>query len=64
MIKGHCKTTLDNYDVSLVNKFVAIPNKGDNIVCKYKGTDTTLRVYQITHDFRENEPYIIIELHN
>jgi len=63
-IKGGCFTNLDDYDTSEVKEFARVPNIGERIFCKYKGNSTSLKVVQITHDFRNNEPFVIIELHN
>jgi len=62
-IKGHCETNLDDYNVYEVKGFARVPNIGERVNCKYKGYSSTLKVCQITHDFRNNEPYIIVELH-
>ena len=62
-IKGHCKTNLDNYTMK-VTDFYRTPNIGERIVCFYKGCETTLKVCNITHDFKYNKPYIIVELYN
>ena len=69
MIKGKCKTALDDYDVSNVTLFASVPNKGDNVAVNYKGKNTTLKVVAITHDLMNNTdgtrtPFIIVELHN
>ena len=65
IIKGHCRTNLDNYTMK-VTQFYRIPNIGERIACFYTGREATLKVVQITHDFdfKNNEPYIIVELHN
>ena len=69
-IKGHCTTNLDNWDVSKVKQFAHVPNIGERVSAVYNGGDGrsiynqggSLKVVQITHDFRNNEPYIIVEL--
>lgn len=62
IIKGHCITNLDDYDASFVIGFAKVPNEGDWVYAKYKGNSTSLRVCKITHDWRNNQPYIIVEL--
>jgi hypothetical protein len=61
-IKGHCTTNLDDYRMT-VKEFYRVPNIGERVSCLYKGNEASLKVCQITHDFRNNEPYIIVELH-
>lgn len=63
MIKGHCTTNLDDYDVSKVNEFARVPNKEERVSCTYKGNSTSLKIVQITHTIKDNKPYVIIELH-
>jgi len=63
MIKGRCKTNLDNHQM-IVTVFGEIPKIGDRVVCKKKGEETTLKVVSITHSQILNEPFIIVELHN
>jgi len=69
-IKGHCKTNLDNWDVSKVKAFARVPNIGERVSATYIGSNghnigsAGLKVCQITHDFKDGEPYIIVELHN
>lgn len=63
IIKGHCFTNLDDYRMT-VNEFYRVPNIGEKVACIYKTYDTTLKVHQIIHDFKNNNPYIIVELHN
>ena len=62
-IKGHCTTNLDDYRM-VVDKFYRVPNIGERVACLHKGYDSSLKVCQITHDFRDGEPYVIVELHN
>lgn len=62
IIKGHCKTNLDDYRMT-VKGFYRVPNIGERVACIYKGYDSDLKVCQITHDFRDGEPYIIVDLH-
>lgn len=63
-IKGHCFTNLDDYDVSHVKEFARVPNVGERVRVSYKGANTsTLKVCQITHDYRNDKPYIVVELH-
>lgn len=64
MILGHCRTNLDDYDCSQVTKFVAVPNIGDRVTVRHKGSYTTLKVVSITHRMDGELPYIEIELHN
>jgi len=59
-IKGHCETNLDGY-VMKVKEFYKVPDIGERVVV-YFNNITTLKVCQITHDFRDGEPYIIVEL--
>lgn len=62
-VKGHCTTNLDDYTMT-VNEFYRVPLKGEQVACAKKGHDSTLKVCQVTHDFKFGEPYIIVELHN
>lgn len=62
-IKGRCITNLDDYDCSEIKEFARVPNIGERVYCQYKGNSTSLKVVQITHDFRNQEPFIVIELH-
>lgn len=62
MIKGRCETNLDGYDCSKVKVFAEVPNKGSRIVVFFNGAERTLKVCDITHDVKDNEPYIIIGL--
>ena len=62
MIKGRCFTNLDDYTCD-VSKFYKVPEKGELVVCKIKGINTTLEVVQVTHTLKDNEPFIIVELH-
>jgi len=61
-IKGHCTTNLDDYSCH-IKEFAKVPNIGERVACMRKGYESSLKVYQITHDFRNGEPYIIVELH-
>ena len=61
-INGVCRTNLDNYDVSAVNKFAKVPSKGELVQCRKEGKATTLRVVDITHSMKDQKPFIIIEL--
>ena len=61
-IKGRCTTNLDNYIVRNIKGFAKVPDKGDGVVVLYGGRPTTLRVCSITHDWKDEEPYIIVEL--
>lgn len=61
-IKGHCFTNLDDYRMT-VTEFYRVPNIGERVACLYKGLDSDLKVCQITHNFKNGEPYIIVELH-
>ena len=63
-IKGHCRTNIDDYDTSDVKEFARVPNIGERVYCTYKGSSTSLKVVQITHDYKNNAPYIVVELHN
>lgn len=60
-IKGHCRTNLDNFECP-VNEFYRVPNIGERVMVIYKGNVSSLPVVQITHDMKNNEPYIIVEL--
>lgn len=62
-IKGHCKTNLDDYEM-IVRKFYRVPNIGERVAVLHKGNRSSLKVCQITHEIKVNEPYIIVELHN
>jgi hypothetical protein len=61
-IKGRCFTNLDNYECP-VREFYRVPNIGERVMCLYKGNTTSLKVVQITHDVRNNEPFIAVQLH-
>jgi hypothetical protein len=64
-IKGYCKTNLDDYDCSIVNRFVALPRVGDLVRVLYKGYSTQLKIYSITHCIEATsgrDPFIEIEL--
>lgn len=61
MIKGHCFTNLDDYEMK-VKRFYKVPKIGEKVTCLKNGHETTLKVQNITHDSREGEPYIIVEL--
>jgi len=63
-IKGYCRTNLDNYDCSDVRVFVAVPRIGESVRVSYKGNATWLKVCMVTHTVKNNEPEIIVELHN
>lgn len=63
-IKGKCKTNLDNYDTSIIKQFYRVPNIGERVSVLYKGNITSLKVVQITHDIKDGDPFIIVELHN
>ena len=63
-IAGHCYTNLDDYKVDKVKGFYRVPNDGERVVCYHKGKEAWLKVVQIKHDFRNNEPYIIVELNH
>lgn len=60
-IKGHCKTNLDDYNMT-VTSFYRVPNIDERVACLYRGNESNLKVCQIIHDFRNGEPYIIVEL--
>lgn len=62
-IRGKCSTNLDDYQM-IVTEFYRVPNVGERVSCLRKGELTTLRVVQITHSIKNNEPFILIELHN
>lgn len=62
-IKGKCFTNLDDYDVSLVKEFTRTPNVGERVTVRRKGDLTSLKIVQITHSVKDNEPFIIVELH-
>lgn len=62
-IKGHCQTNLDDYTMS-VYEFYRVPNIAERVTCLRKGNKSSLKVCQITHDFRDGKPYIIVELHH
>jgi hypothetical protein len=61
-IKGHCRTNLDYYDCSKVNKFVAIPNIGDRVAVTEAGINRHLYVVSVIHDMRDGDPHLEIEL--
>lgn len=60
MIKAHCTTNLDAYINEIwPNVFIAVPRIGDYIQSKHR---SILEVYQITHCYDEDEPFITIYL--
>lgn len=61
-INGRCFTNLDDYDCP-VKVFARVPNIGERVYCTYRGNASSLRVVQITHDVRNNEPFLVCELH-
>lgn len=61
-VKGRCFTNLDDYTCG-IKEFYRVPNIGERVSVQYKGNPSTLKVCQITHDVKNNEPYIIVELH-
>lgn len=61
-IKGRCKTNLDGYTMT-VTEFYRVPMTGERVTCLYNGRETTLKVCDITHDFKFGKPFIIVELH-
>lgn len=64
MIDATCHTNLDDYDCSLVKKFVTLPQIGNKVRVLKNGNKTTLKIVDITHDVNEKgEPKLLIELH-
>ena len=74
MIRGYCRTNLDDYGrEEWPNVFVAIPNIGDRVESK---NGKWLYVCGVVHkkkwadkdhwgsELQDNEPYIEVELHN
>jgi hypothetical protein len=61
-IEGKCVTMLDDVTMT-VTKFARVPNVGERVACTRNGKPQTLRVTQVTHDVKNNKPYIIVELH-
>lgn len=61
IIKGECRTNLDDYSCP-VTGFARVPNIGESVVCFYRGCVAILEVVQITHDFKNGEPFILVEL--
>ena len=65
-IKGQCQTNLDDYSVSAITIFAAVPRRGDKVACVNKAYSnsgaTTLTVVDITHTQMNGEPFIIVEL--
>jgi hypothetical protein len=62
-IKGQCHTNLDDYDcLSSPTVFARVPNVGERVACRYKGNVSSLKICQITHDVKDNKPFIIVEL--
>jgi hypothetical protein len=63
MIRGYCRTNLDNYErESWPKEFVALPRKGDRVAAK---SGKYLYVVGIQHEMRYSElgnPYPIIEV--
>lgn len=64
-IDATCFTNLDDYNTSFAKKFIAIPNKGDNVEVLYKGKRDYLKVVAIYHccDLATSVPILRIELH-
>lgn len=62
-VKGHCTTNRDDY-ITYVTRFYRVPNPGERVGCLYRGRDASLKVYQVTHTIKDEEPYIIVELNN
>lgn len=61
IINGRCQTNLDDYQMT-VDKFYSVPNIGDRVTCLRKGSKSSLKVCGITHDIRDGEPFIVVEL--
>lgn len=61
-IKGYCKTNLDGYTMK-VFEFYKVPEIGERVACYRFGYEAVLKVCQITHDIKDGDPYIIVELH-
>ena len=62
-IKRRCFTNLDDWDTSKVTEFARVPNVGERVSAIYNGKESSLKVVQITHDFKDNKPFLRIELH-
>ena len=45
-----------------VKEFARVPNVGERVACLRNGQSASLKVHQITHDFKDGKPYIIVEL--
>jgi hypothetical protein len=60
-IKGHCITSVYGYEM-IITEFYRIPKNGELVRCLYNGKNSTLRVFQIVHDIKDEKPYIIVEL--
>jgi len=65
MLKGFCKSNIDNTDC-YVTVFETIPREGESVAVRIDGQETTLNVVKVTHkQFEFNgkkEPLILIEL--
>lgn len=63
LIKGTCNTNLDGYECP-IKEFYRVPNKGERVSVWHNGNPSTLKVIQIIHSYKDDRPYIHIELHN
>lgn len=61
--KGACFTNLDDYNCP-VKEFARVPNIGERVMVIYKGRESSLAIVQITHQLRDEKPFLRIELHN
>lgn len=64
MIKGRCETNLDNCQVDRVELFARVPNIGERVAVTRDYRADTLMVVQVTHDVKDEEPFIIVELND
>lgn len=62
-IQGKCRTNLDNYDCP-VTVFTRCPNIGERVMVTLRGNTTSLKIVGITHSVKDDEPFILVELHN
>lgn len=61
MIRGYCKTSLDNYVLERwPESFVSVPRRGERVVAE---SGKSLAVVEVTHSQDKFGPLIIVELH-
>jgi hypothetical protein len=69
MIRGYCFTNLDEFrGVEWPERFVAVPRVGECVQGKRvngpgPGTMPVLKVVRVTHQWKDGQPCIEVELH-